>query len=48
MKRRGIKKINNQEVPETYTNSQEIYQLLDYQTNKVHRLINKIKISLHL
>ncbi|SFJ78591.1 Glycosyl transferase family 2 [Chryseobacterium indologenes] len=48
MRRRGIKKINNQEVPETYTNSQEIYQLLDYQTNKVHRLINKIKISLHL
>ncbi|PWN70146.1 glycosyl transferase family 2 [Chryseobacterium phosphatilyticum] len=48
MKRRGIKKINNQDVPETYTNSREIYELLDYQTNKVHRLINKIKISLNL
>ncbi|MCJ7933222.1 MAG: glycosyltransferase family 2 protein [Chryseobacterium sp.] len=48
MKRRGIKKINNQMVPETYTNSQEIYELLDYQTNKLHRLINKIKVTLNL
>ncbi|WP_228401696.1 glycosyltransferase family 2 protein [Chryseobacterium sp. PMSZPI] len=48
MKRRGITRINNQKVPETYSNSQEIYQLLDYQTNKLHRLINKIKVTLHL
>ncbi|WP_246008711.1 glycosyltransferase family 2 protein [Chryseobacterium lactis] len=48
MKRRGIKKINNQLVPESYTSSQEIYELLDYQTNKIHRLINKIKVTLNL
>ncbi|GEN68164.1 MULTISPECIES: glycosyltransferase family 2 protein [Chryseobacterium] len=48
MKRRGIKKINNLNVPETYTNSEEIYQLLAYQTSTLHRLINKIKVTLHL
>ncbi|MCQ9636088.1 glycosyltransferase [Chryseobacterium sp. WG14] len=48
MKRRGIKKINNQNVPETYTNSEEIYQLLAYQTSTFHRLLNKIKVTLHL
>ncbi|ROI01591.1 MULTISPECIES: glycosyltransferase family A protein [unclassified Chryseobacterium] len=48
MKRRGIRKINNQTVPESYTSSQEIYELLNYQTNKLHRLINKIKVALDL
>lgn len=48
MKRRGIKKINNLNVPETYTNSEEIYRLLDYQTSTLHRLINKIKVTLDL
>lgn len=48
MKRRGIKKINNLNVPETYTNSEEIYQLLAYQTSTLHRLINKIKVTLDL
>ncbi|MBL3549233.1 glycosyltransferase [Chryseobacterium sp. KMC2] len=48
MKRRGIKKINNLNVPETYTNSEEIYRLLAYQTSTLHRLINKIKVTLHL
>lgn len=48
MKRRGIKKINNQTVPEKYADPQEIFQLLDYQTNKIHRLISKIKITLKL
>ena len=48
MKRRGIRKINNQEVPETYTNQQEIYQLLNYQTQKLHRLINKVKVTFNI
>jgi len=48
MKRRGITKINNQDVPERYTGSKEIYELLDYQTNRMHRLINKIKVALDL
>ncbi len=46
MKRRGIKTINNKRVPEVFTNSQEIYNLLRYQTNKMHRLISKIKVTL--
>ncbi|KAA2224579.1 glycosyltransferase family 2 protein [Chryseobacterium sediminis] len=46
MKRRGIKKINNQAVPEVFTSSQEIYKLLNYQTNKMHRLISRIKVTL--
>ncbi|MGL6127889.1 glycosyltransferase family 2 protein [Chryseobacterium artocarpi] len=46
MKRRGVARINNQKVPDTYNNPQEIFQLLDYQTNKIHRLINKIKVTL--
>nr|WP_315027184.1 glycosyltransferase [uncultured Chryseobacterium sp.] len=48
MKRRGIERINNRYVPESYTNSKEIYELLNYQTNRLNRLINKIKISLNL
>jgi glycosyltransferase involved in cell wall biosynthesis len=48
MKRRGFKKINNQTVPEVYTNAQEIYELLHYQTQKFHRLINKVKLTFNL
>lgn len=48
MKRRGIRKINNREVPESYTNPQEIYQLLNYQTQKLHRLINKVKVTFNI
>lgn len=48
MKRRGIRKINNKTVPEDYTNTQDIYELLNYQTNKVHRLINKLKVSFNI
>lgn len=48
MKRRGIKTINNKTVPEIYTNSREIYELLDYQTYKLHRLINKVKVTLNI
>lgn len=46
MKRRGIKTINNQTVPEVFTSSQEIYSLIRYQTKKMHRLISKIKVTL--
>ncbi|TZF99978.1 glycosyltransferase family 2 protein (plasmid) [Chryseobacterium panacisoli] len=46
MKRRGIKTINNQTVPEVFTSSQEIYSLIRYQTKKMHRLISKIKVKL--
>ncbi|CAM2888374.1 glycosyltransferase family 2 protein [Chryseobacterium flavum] len=48
MLRRGIRKINNQPVPEMYTNSKDIYNLLNYQTGKLHRLINKIRITFNL
>lgn len=48
MKRRGIRTINNQAVPELYTNPQEIYRLLNYQTHRLHRLINKVKITFNI
>ncbi|MEJ5050364.1 glycosyltransferase family 2 protein [Chryseobacterium culicis] len=46
MKRRGIKTINHKVVPEIFTSSNEIFELLNYQTNKMHRLISKIKVTL--
>lgn len=45
MKRRGITKIQNKEVPQDYTTSQEIYDLLDYQTKIPYRLMRKIKTT---
>lgn len=48
MKRRGIRMINNKIVPEIYTSSQEIYDLLNYQTRKIYRLINKVKVTLNI
>jgi teichuronic acid biosynthesis glycosyltransferase TuaG len=48
MKRRGIRTINKKIVPEIYTNSQEIYGLLNYQTYKLHRLINKVKVTFNI
>lgn len=48
MKRRGITKINNRIVPEVYTDYQEIYGLLEYQTQKFHRLINKVKLTFNI
>jgi len=48
MKRRGIRMINNKIVPEIYTSSQEIYELLNYQTRKIYRLINKVKVTLNI
>jgi glycosyltransferase involved in cell wall biosynthesis len=46
MTRRGIKKINNQIVPKVFTSSDEIYELLNYQINRKHRIISKIKATL--
>lgn len=48
MKRRGISKINNKIVPDVYTDAQEIYELLNYQTQKLHRLINKVKVTFNI
>ena len=48
MKRRGIRMINNKIVPEIYTSSQEIYELLNYQTRRIYRLINKVKVTLKI
>lgn len=45
MKRRGITKIQNKNIPEHYTNSEEIYYLLSYQTKIPYRLMNKIKTT---
>ncbi|MEN5306228.1 glycosyltransferase family 2 protein [Chryseobacterium cucumeris] len=46
MKRRGIKTINNKIVPEFFTSSNEIFNLLNYQTNRMHRIMSKIKVTL--
>lgn len=46
MKRRGLKNINNKTVPEIFTSSQEIFELLNYQNNRIERLISKIKVTL--
>ncbi|MEY8761726.1 glycosyltransferase family 2 protein [Chryseobacterium tongliaoense] len=45
MERRGIKKINGKTVPSQYNNSEEVYALLDYQAQPLHRLIKKIKLA---
>lgn len=45
MKRRGITKIQNRDVPENYTNAEEIYNLLDYQTKIPYRIFSKIKTT---
>lgn len=46
MKRRGLKQINGKKVPENFTNSEEIFQLLDYQNRIPFRLKKKLKIFL--
>jgi glycosyltransferase involved in cell wall biosynthesis len=48
MKRRGLSKIQNKDVPAEYTNSKAIYDLLDYQTKIPYRLMNKIKTTLNI
>lgn len=45
MKRRGIKRINNKDIPNQFTNAEEIYQLLHYQTKPLFRLKNKLKLT---
>ncbi|WP_278351585.1 glycosyltransferase family 2 protein [Chryseobacterium gleum] len=47
MKRRNLKKINGKKIPEQYSDSKEIFDLLEYQTNFVYRLKKKIFITLH-
>ena len=42
MKRRKIEKINGKSVPKNYSNSQEVFDLLEYQNSILYRL--KIKI----
>ncbi len=44
MKRRGLEKINGKKVPSEFTNSQEIFDLLDYQNELPFRLKKKLKI----
>lgn len=44
MKRRNLKTIHGKTVPEEYTNSAEIYSLLEYQTSIVYRIKKKLKI----
>lgn len=44
MKRRGIKKIHNKNVPDQFTNAHEIYKLLEYQTAPLFRIRNKFNI----
>lgn len=43
MKRRRIRRINIRKVPEAYTSSNEVFELLNYQTHKMYRVINKIR-----
>jgi len=42
MHRRGLKKINNKKVPNTFNNHEEIFSLLDYQIGYFYRLKMKI------
>lgn len=44
MKRRSIKMINRQTVPQTYTNEKDIYDLLQYQTKVAFRLKTKARL----
>ena len=46
MKRRGLKEINGVKVPEKFTNSEEIFKLLEYQNSIAFRLQKKAKILL--
>lgn len=48
MKRRNIKNINNRNVPDVYSSSNEIYSLLDYQVSFLYRLQIKLKLLFKL
>ncbi len=43
MQRRGLKTINGKNIPEIFIDSQEIFQLLKYQTSLKYRLLTKLK-----
>ena len=38
MQRRGLRKIHGKQIPEQFTNSEEIFRLLDYQNSLLYRL----------
>ena len=44
MKRRGLKTIDGQNIPEKFTNSEEIFNLLAYQNSIHYRIKKKLKI----
>ena len=44
MKRRGLKTINGKNIPEEFTSSQEIFELLDYQNSISFRIKKKLKL----
>lgn len=44
MKRRKIKQINGKKIPDSYQNSQEIFDILEYQNSIFYRIIKKIRI----
>ncbi len=44
MKRRNLKKINGRNIPDEYTHSKEIYDLLEYQHSIPYRIKKKISI----
>ncbi|ASW75068.1 glycosyl transferase family 2 [Chryseobacterium piperi] len=46
MQRRNLKKINGIEIPETFSNAQEIFNLLEYQNKISYRIKKKILIIL--
>ncbi|SIS96505.1 Glycosyltransferase involved in cell wall bisynthesis [Chryseobacterium ureilyticum] len=46
MKRRKLTHINGKKIPETYTNQQEIFALLEYQNGILYRIKKKIIITL--
>lgn len=44
MKRRDLKEINGQKIPEKFTNSEEIFKLLEYQNSTAFRIKKKLNI----
>lgn len=46
MKRRNITEINGKKIPKSFKNSQEIFDLLDYQNSIPYRIKTKVKLAL--
>ncbi|WP_294286674.1 glycosyltransferase family A protein [uncultured Chryseobacterium sp.] len=46
MKRRELKTINAMQIPDAYTDADEIFGLLNYQTQPLYRLKNKVRLLL--